>query len=149
MPWILSTVTLGDIFFYSQGRFQSGRQCQQQKQLQWCFWQEAQLPLLASAAFRVFITSTQDKRGIEFRHAMAVKRLSSQSTWEKPSGNSQLYWLKKKKNWGRKQFLLSIEGCGFTNPSQPLMVMSIPRLEWLVKQRSHTYHTHQHLHPLV
>lgn len=45
-----------DIFFCRQEHFQSGRPRQQQKQLQQCFWREAQLLFLASAAARVFVT---------------------------------------------------------------------------------------------
>lgn len=95
MPLTLGIITLGrssDIFSCRQEPSQSGRQWQQQKQLLRCFWQEAQLLFLALAAARVFITGIQDKRGIEFRYVMAVKRLSAQHTWGKPSGNSKLFW---------------------------------------------------------
>ena len=81
-----------DVFFCRQEQFPSGRQRQQQKQLQWCFWQAAQLLLLASAAVGVFITRSHDKRGIEFKYAPVVQRLISASTWEKPSGKCKLHW---------------------------------------------------------
>lgn len=38
-----------------------------------------------------FITRNQDKRGRGFRQAVVVKRLSSLSTWEKPSRKCKLH----------------------------------------------------------
>ena len=56
------------------------------------FLVKAQLLFLAPAAARVFIIRIQNKRGIKFRHAKAVKGLSAPPTWGKPFGNSKLSW---------------------------------------------------------